>query len=71
MAKILREFSAAGPCLILGPVTKRTPAFIFYDDGGKVRHVGGWRVQSGHYHTEPCPSCRDHERTQYPEGYMD
>ena len=69
----VREFSSAGPCLTLGPLVKRTAKTFTYNDrieGGQHR-VGGWKVQSGHFHTDPCRSCRDHDATMYPEGYMD
>lgn len=79
MTKLVREFSAAGPCLTLGQFVKRTPKFIFFREwqGGDkfadtVSRRGGWKVAKGAYiHTEPCTSCRDHERTQYPNGYDD
>lgn len=83
MTTIVREFSAAGPCLTLGQFIRRTAKTIVYrewlggDQYGKERRVGGWKVEQGdncrraYIHTEPCPSCKDHERTQYPNGYMD
>ncbi len=78
MTQTVREFSSAGPCLTLGEFVKRTPKFIFYRErhtgyGGEpeIRRVGGWKVQGDYIHLEPCPSCRDHEHTQYPNGYMD
>ncbi len=78
----VREFSPAGPCLTLGKFVRRTPKTIVYrewlggDSFGKERRAGGWKVEEkdgrrGYIHTEPCPSCRDHERTSYPNGYMD
>lgn len=84
MTTIVRESSAAGPCLTLGRFVRRTAKTIVYrewlggDNYGQERRVGGWKVQEpngrpGHayIHTEPCHSCRDHQRTQYPNGYMD
>jgi len=74
---IVREFSAAGPCIVMGKFVKRTSKFIMYNNwrGGdrydsKVSRVGGWKVTEGDYiHTVPCKSCRDHAKTQYPNGY--
>lgn len=66
----LREFSAAGPCITLGEYLRETAKFYFFRDrhGAEHRIGKGWE---GQRHLEPCPSCRDHEKTQYPEGYMD
>lgn len=64
----LREFSPAGPCITLGEVVKETAKTW------QVRDRHGAHVRYGkndHRHTEPCVSCRDHARTQYPDGYMD
>lgn len=83
MPKLVREFSPAGPCLTLGLFVKRTPKFIMFREwlGGdryadKVSRVGGWKVEirpkaRAYIHTEPCPSCRDHPETSYPNGYTD
>jgi len=76
---IVRSFSRCGPCLTLGLLTKTTAQFWCYDKWlGGERYEGAKKVRrrdiGGRYtpaHIEPCPSCRDHERTQYPEGYMD
>ncbi len=75
---IVRDFSAAGPCITLGLFVKRTKKFIVYREwlGGdrysdKLSRVGGHRVALDLVHTSPCPSCRDHAETQYPNGYMD
>jgi hypothetical protein len=66
----VRRFSLAGPCITLGRFVKRTDKFLIYVDryDGKTK-----RVSHAHdlAHTDPCPSCRDHARTQYPNGYMD
>lgn len=72
MTVIVREFSAAGPCIPLGPLVKRTATTVSYHatmHGGEIERRGGYRLQCGLIHTEPCSSCRDHERTQYPRGY--
>jgi hypothetical protein len=68
--KIVREFSAYGPCLTLGKLVGRTKKFYAYDEwkGGK-RYEGRRRVLQRSTHIEPCPSCRDHPKTQYPNGY--
>jgi hypothetical protein len=70
--KIVREFSAAGPCITLGEFIKRTNNTItFRNRDGKIERRGGWRVEKEMVHTEPCSGCRDHTKTQYPHGYMD
>ena len=79
---IVREFSAAGPCLTLGKLVRQTPRFyVFlpwqgadrYSD--KERRVArNLRADGGNYspaHHEPCASCPYHPKTQYPNGYMD
>ena len=83
MTTIVREFSAAGPCLTLGKFVRRTAKTIVYrewlggNNYGQERRVGGWKVlqrdgrSRAYIHTEPCHRCRDHSRTQYPNGYMD
>ncbi len=78
MTATVREFSPAGPCLMLGALVKRTAKTITFTDrsDGTVQRRGGWKVQErdgrrGYIHTEPCHSCRDHIKTQYPNGYMD
>ena len=75
---IVRSFSPCGPCITLGRLTKITPRFYCYDEWkGGDRFEGEKRVARdlpGHYsraHVEPCPSCPDHAKTQYPHGYMD
>ena len=72
--KTVREFSAAGPCIVVGTFAGRTKNTVKYmNDDGKVRSRGGWKVKGDrpYVHTEPCRSCRDHPETQYPHGYMD
>lgn len=76
---IVREFSRAGPCITLGKLTKETPRFWIYATwkGGTNYGPDEHRVSKqvpGRYcpaHVTPCPSCTDHPKTQYPNGYMD
>jgi hypothetical protein len=75
---LVREFSAAGPCLTLGRLTKTTAQFYCYEEWkGGNRYEGAKRIRihtEAHYsgaHIVPCRCCRDHEKTQYPDGYMD
>lgn len=76
--KIVRAFSTCGPCLTLGRLTHETDQFYCYEEwrGGDL-YEGKKRVRkrtSSRYsraHVEPCSSCRDHPKTQYPNGYMD
>jgi hypothetical protein len=70
---IVREFSAAGPCLTLGELIKETACFyVFSDRNGKSGRIAK-RTEARYSpaHVEPCRSCRDHPETQYPNGYMD
>ena len=71
--KIVRKFSAIGPCLMLGRLTKETPTlYVFEGRSGERKAVR--KQLPGRYsrhHTEPCRSCGDHPQTQYPDGYMD
>jgi hypothetical protein len=75
--KIVREFSAVGPCLTLGKLVRETPRFWVFNEwrGGDHYADKEKRISKRtpeHYsgsHVEPCPSCRDHPRTQYPNGY--
>jgi hypothetical protein len=77
--KIVRSFSPYGPCLTLGRLTKTTAQFYCYDEWrGGDKYEGAKKVRrpdvGGHYsraHIEPCYSCRDHAKTNYPNGYMD
>ena len=68
--KTVRKFSLAGPCLTLGTLFRETSNFLVYEErryGDRLHR----RVAKAKVHTEPCPSCRDHPQTQYPNGYMD
>lgn len=69
----VRQFSRCGPCITLGEFIKMTPSgfFVFRDryQDGKVSRIKG--RFNGDVHKEPCHSCRDHERSQYPNGYED
>jgi hypothetical protein len=70
--KTVRQFSVAGPCIPLGPLVRETEQFYCYSEQDKVRKVRK-RTETFYspHHVEPCPSCRDHAKTQYPHGYMD
>ena len=69
---MVREFSAAGPCLVLGKMVWRTATTISYvDSQGRTKRRGGVRVKMNLVHTEPCCGCTDHPQTNYPNGYMD
>jgi hypothetical protein len=74
--QIVRQFSVCGPCLTLGRLTKTTPSFFVFEEwhggdrfGPETRRVS--RDRHALNHIEPCHSCRDHARTQYPNGYID
>lgn len=70
MTKQVREFSAVGPCIVLGSLAKRTAKSVaFVDRHGQLGRRSGERVSNGIVHTEACPSCRDHQHSQYPNGY--
>lgn len=66
----VRVFSRCGPCLTYyrRVRTNRTTITLAYRNGSGVSLD---RAYKGSVHEEPCPSCTDHPRTQYPEGYMD
>jgi hypothetical protein len=54
--KTLREFSVAGPCIVLDAVIKETEVRVtFRDRNGTAKWINRrrWAV-----HTEPCVSCR-------------
>jgi hypothetical protein len=72
----VREFSRCGPCIVLGKLVKETASFYVFEEnygGAPVRSKIRKRTDARYSpaHIEPCPSCRDHPRTQYPDGYMD
>lgn len=79
--KLVREFSRSGPCLTLGLWVRDTAKFHVYRKwrGGesydaqetKVKRRLDDREGYSPAHVEPCPSCRDHAKTQYPHGLMD
>lgn len=66
----VREFSSIGPCITLGEMIRVTASCVYFRerDGRQARRSGD-RVKSGLVHIAPCVSCRDHERSQYPNGY--
>lgn len=72
-ALIVRRFSAYGPCLTEGEFVKRTARYVVFNTwkGGRDYTGPQRRVACDAVHVEPCPSCADHPRTQYPHGYMD
>jgi hypothetical protein len=68
--KTVRQFSRLGPCAMLGTIVRETRTRIYYrsceDQDAFVSKSSPLTV-----HVEPCPSCRDHARSQYPDGYWD
>jgi hypothetical protein len=72
MDKLVRRFSAIGPCLTEGRFVKETAKFVVFEEWhGGDRYSGIKRIAKGRVHTEPCRCCRDHSETMYPNGYMD
>lgn len=71
--ELVREFSPCGPCITKGRLTKKTNKFFFFNEwrGGDRFEEGERRISRSKAHIEPCPSCRDHKHTQYPNGYED
>ena len=75
MTKFVRNFSPAGPCIVQGALIRETAKFYIFADRfepGRERRLT--KRTAEHYtraHVESCPSCMDHARTQYPNGYMD
>jgi hypothetical protein len=70
----VREFSPAGPCIVLGDLVRETPRFYTYSDrsNGKLRKIAKRTTERySAAHVDPCPSCRDRTKTHYPDGYMD
>ncbi len=70
---IVRRFSAYGPCLTEGEFVRQTARFVVFNEwkGGDDYTGKQRRIACDAVHLEPCPSCRDHSRTHYPNGYMD
>lgn len=66
--KAIREFSACGPCLTFGRIliSETAKFYCFVDRDGKPGKISKARA-----HIEPCASCCDHPKTNYPNGYMD
>ena len=65
--KTVRQFSRIGPCLELGPLLRETDARLYYHcQHGYEAFVS--KKSALVVHLEPCPSCRDHEPSQYPRG---
>ena len=75
MKTLVRKFSMAGPCIVLGEFQGRTEKTITYSDphyhNGALQRVGGRAVADGLIHTEPCQSCSDHPQSYYRRGYQD
>ena len=68
--KTVRQFSRVGPCIELGPLIRETETRLYYRcRQGYEAFVS--KKSSLAVHLEPCPSRRDHERSQYPNGYWD
>lgn len=69
MTKIVRETSPYGrPCNELGPLVKDTPTLVHYGLRDGRRAYASKKCQR--IHLEPCRSCRDHERSRFPEIYQ-
>ena len=67
--KTVRQFSRVGPCIELGPLIRETETRFYY------RYRQGYEAFVSKksplaVHLEPCPSCRDHERSQYPKRLL-
>jgi|KBSMisStaDraftv2_1062788.scaffolds.fasta_scaffold526959_4 hypothetical protein len=72
MVTYVREFSVAGPCIVLGELIRRTArGVVFRNRNGAVERRLGQRVELGLVHAEPCQSCRDHAETMYGQGWLD
>ncbi len=70
---MVRRFSPCGPCLTEGAFVRRTARFVVFTEWKSGNDFTGRekRLACESVHTEPCPSCTDHPRTQYRHGYMD
>ena len=68
--KPVRISSMCGPCLTYYRKVKenRTTITVAFQNGSGRSCE---RVHKGFVHEEPCSSCTDHPKTQYPNGYMD
>ncbi len=66
----VRVFSMVGPCLTYYRLVKRNTiscTLAFRNGTGiSIEHEPRGRV-----HPAPCPSCRDHPHSHYPNGYED
>lgn len=72
MTKIVRTFSACGPCITKGRLVKETAQFYIFEEWkGGNDYEGLRRISKEKAHIEPCHSCCDHAQTVYPNGYMD
>jgi hypothetical protein len=72
--RTVRKFSVCGPCIEQGPLLRQTAKFYVYMDrfSRRERKLAKGSAEYGRLaHIEPCSSCRDHEHTQWPNGYMD
>jgi hypothetical protein len=74
--RTVRQFSACGPCIPQGKLVRETAKFYVVRDSerGDGREFKLMKRTAERYspnHVEPCPSCQDHAKTQYPNGYMD
>jgi hypothetical protein len=68
--KTVHQFSRVGPCIELGPLIRETETRFYYRwRQGYEAFVS--KKSSLAVHLEPRPSCRDHERSQDPNGYWD
>jgi hypothetical protein len=58
---LARERSPDGPCIVHGEIIGETAKDFYWvaDPDGKRKRVPKRRI-----HTEPCPSCRDHDRAR-------
>jgi hypothetical protein len=66
----VRVFSSVGPCLTQYRrvrTNKATVTVAFRNGSGHSLD----KAPKGSVHEEPCPSCQDHQHSQYREGYMD
>jgi hypothetical protein len=71
--KTVRQFSVCGPCIPQGRLVRQTAKFYVVRDGDgrEFKLMKRTPERYSPNHVEPCPSCMDHPKTQYPHGYMD